>query len=371
MSLRVRPEPAKWRGRPAHPYNDLRKFGAHAGPSSLHLLAGGPWLRLTRDLDGELGLTNLTSVDREIYCVAGFVNTVRLAKRTNDPGGIHLVSVSQGTEDLNLVAAITRNESFIAERVDIWIGTAGWSIPRNSAARFASVGTHLQRYSRRLQCAEINSSFHRPHAAVTYAKWRDSTPAGFRFAVKMPRVITHDLKLRGARDSVVAFLDQTSGLGEKRGPLLVQLPPSLAFDAAVALQFFDLMRAVYVGPLVCEPRHPTWFSPEVAALLTHYRVSRVGADPSAVPEAAVPGGWTAIAYYRLHGSPRTYWSRYDEDALQALAEAIRQSTVSQEIWCIFDNTASGAALGNAADLHRLVTSDGDDGRAAPQSEPQG
>jgi len=171
----------------------------------------------------------------------------------------------------------------------------------------------------------------------------------------MPRVITHDLKLREAREAVVAFLDQTSGLGEKRGPILVQLPPSLAFDAAVALPFLDLMRAVYSGPLVCEPRHPTWFASEVAALLTGYRVSRVAADPAAVPEAAVPGGWPTIAYYRMHGSPRKYWSRYDESVLVALAGAIRQSHLAEEIWCIFDNTASGAAIDNAADLHRLVT----------------
>ena len=118
-------------------------------------------------------------------------------------------------------------------RLDIRIGTAGWSIPRAAAPRFDSDGTHLQRYSRRFRCAEINSSFHRPHAAATYAKWRDSTPADFRFAVKMPRTITHELKLQDAREPFVTFLAQTDGLAEKRGPILVQLPPSLSFDASV------------------------------------------------------------------------------------------------------------------------------------------
>src|SRR4030095_13444977 len=130
---------------------------------------------------------------------------------------------------------------------DIRIGTAGWSIPRAAALRFESAGTHLERYSRVLRCAEINSSFHRPHAAATYAKWRDSTPPDFRFAVKMPRTITHELKLRDARDLVVAFLAQTDCLAEKRGPILVQLPPSLAFDTSVVTRFLDVVRKVYDG----------------------------------------------------------------------------------------------------------------------------
>src|SRR5688500_18042231 len=98
----------------------------------------------------------------------------------------------------------------------IYIGTAGWSIPRASAHRFDELGTHLERYARGLRCAEINSSFHRSHAPATYAGWRESTPPDFRFAVKVPRAITHDLKLRRARAPFVAFLEQTDGLAEKR-----------------------------------------------------------------------------------------------------------------------------------------------------------
>ena len=98
---------------------------------------------------------------------------------------------------------------------DIRVGTAGWSIPRASAFRFEGPGTHLERYARSLRCAEINSSFYRPHAAATYAKWRDSTPPDFRFAVKMPRTITHELKLQDAREPFVAFLAQTDGLARE------------------------------------------------------------------------------------------------------------------------------------------------------------
>ena len=136
----------------------------------------------------------------------------------------------------------------MAKVADIRIGTAGWSIPRAMASRFDSVGTHLERYSRRLDCAEINSSFHRPHADTTYAKWRDSTPPGFQFAVKIPRTITHELKLRDAREPFITFLAQTDGLADKRGPLLLQLPPSLSFDGSVVKAFLERCEGSTTGP---------------------------------------------------------------------------------------------------------------------------
>ena len=243
----------------------------------------------------------------------------------------------------------------MSRTADVRIGTAGWSIPRAAAFRFDSAGTHLERYSRLLRCAEINSSFHRPHAAATYAKWRDSTPPDFRFAVKMPRTITHELKLQDARDPFVTFLAQTDGLAEKRGPILVQLPPSLSFDASVVTRFLDVVRKVYKGPMVCEPRHATWFSPAVASLLDRYGISRVAADPPPVPEAAAPAGWPHVAYFRLHGSPRKYWSRYDENDIATLAMTVRSIATAAEVWCVFDNTASGAAIENAWELReRLI-----------------
>jgi len=241
----------------------------------------------------------------------------------------------------------------MASAADIRVGTAGWSISRAALPRFDSAGTHLERYSRRFDCAEINSSFHRPHAATTYAKWRASTPPMFRFAVKIPRAITHNLKLQRAREPFIAFLAQTDGLAEKRGPLLLQLPPSLTFDGPVVTRFLNMVRRVYAGAIVCEPRHATWFSPLVDALLERYQVSRVAADPPPVPDSTIPAGWSRMAYFRLHGSPRTYWSRYDEKAIATLAGTLDKATAEQ-VWCVFDNTASGAAIENAWELREHV-----------------
>lgn len=232
----------------------------------------------------------------------------------------------------------------------IYIGTAGWSIPRAATAQFPSEGTHLGRYARVLSCAEIHSSFYRPHMQATYAKWTASTDEGFQFAVKVPKLITHELKLRRSREPFERFLEETSGLGDHRGPLLVQLPPSFAFDAGVAATFFDMARARYDAALICEPRHSTWFTAQANALLTRYRVGRVAADPPTTSESAMPGGWEDIAYFRMHGSPRMYWSRYEPESIARLSAGIDDLARSIDVWCIFDNTASGAAIENALEL---------------------
>jgi uncharacterized protein YecE (DUF72 family) len=234
----------------------------------------------------------------------------------------------------------------------IVIGTAGWNIPRRSGERFPGEGTHLQRYARYFGGTEINSSFHRPHARATYQTWAAATPDGFRFAVKLTREITHDARLMRPSVLLKRFLDETSGLGHKRGPILVQLPPSLAFDARIAGRFFDCARRFYDGPLVCEPRHATWALPGAEKMLTRYRVARVAADPPRVPAFSEPGGWDGIVYFRLHGAPRTYWSPYSTQYLDTLASRLRTANAAP-VWCVFDNTASGAAIENALELQQI------------------
>ncbi|MCC2975451.1 DUF72 domain-containing protein [Sphingomonas sp. PL-96] len=231
------------------------------------------------------------------------------------------------------------------------IGTAGWSIPRDVAGEVPGEGTHLQRYARRFDAAEINSSFHRPHRPTTYARWAASVPPHFRFSVKLPKTITHQHKLIGYGDLLMRFAEEVAGLGETRGPTLVQLPPSLTFDADMAARAFcDI--AQRLGPsIVCELRHISWFENDAEALLAEHQVARVAADPAIDPRAAVPGGWPGLAYFRLHGSPVIYRSSYDADALARQQDALAVARArGVECWTIFDNTASGAALANALEL---------------------
>jgi uncharacterized protein YecE (DUF72 family) len=237
----------------------------------------------------------------------------------------------------------------VAALPNLRIGTAGWAIPRAEAAAFPADGTGLARYAARFDAAEINSSFHRPHRPATYARWAATVPDGFRFAVKLPKTVTHERRLADIAEPLGAFLGEVAGLGDRLGPLLVQLPPSLALDPAVAVPFFARLRDGFDGPVACEPRHPGWFTSEAAALLAQWRVARVAADPARVAEAAEPGGWDGLVYHRLHGAPRTYWSRYEGPVLDALAARLAADPAA-ETWCVFDNTASGAAAGNALEL---------------------
>ena len=238
--------------------------------------------------------------------------------------------------------------------MDIRIGTAGWSIPKSIAARFPGAGTHLQRYARALNAAEINTSFYRPHKPETYARWAASVPDGFRFAVKIPREITHTRKLVSAVAPFAKFLAEARALGDRLGPLLVQLPPSLRYDARRVRAFLKMVRTRFDGDVVCEPRHASWFTDEVDAALDLFRIARVAADPAVLPRAAVPGGWQGLVYRRLHGSPKMYYSAYSAAALNILARDMRKAKGKAWHWCIFDNTASGAAIENAVALDSVL-----------------
>jgi len=235
------------------------------------------------------------------------------------------------------------------------IGTAGWSLPRAVAALFAGDGTHLARYARTFDAAEINSSFHRPHRRATYERWAASVPPSFRFSVKMPRTITHERTLVDAEPLLERFLDEVAGLGPTLGCLLIQLPPALALDEANVRRFFADLRERHDGDVVVEPRHASWFTAAADELLKTLGVARVAADPARAPSAARPGGRATLAYWRWHGSPRVYWSSYDDATLRTLAGALLDAHASGcPVWCIFDNTASGAATANALAMRSLL-----------------
>jgi uncharacterized protein YecE (DUF72 family) len=198
------------------------------------------------------------------------------------------------------------------------------------------------------EAVEINLSFYRPHRLSTYQRWADDVPDHFRFAVEMPKTITHEGRLRDVREPLLRFLGEIAGLGDKLGPVLIQLPPSLKFDLNAAEAFFRTLRDSFGGDIVCEPRHAAWFTADVDAFLTERQVARVAADPQPHPEAKQPGGWRGLAYYRLHGSPKMYYSSYsDEDLTQIAGELRRSETEGTRTWCIFDNTAEFAATANA------------------------
>jgi uncharacterized protein YecE (DUF72 family) len=234
------------------------------------------------------------------------------------------------------------------------IGCAGWSLPRQSASHFPEEGSHLRRYAAVFGAVEVNSSFYRPHRAQTWARWGACVPAGFRFSVKLPRAITHERRLCGVDALLDQFAAEAGALGDKLGCVLVQLPPSLQFDAPVAADFFARLRRRFGCMLACEARHPTWFGDEATAVLCAAGVTRVIADPA----KGQPGPHVPTAhdiYLRLHGSPLVYRSDYEPAFLAQLGHDMAgHLAAGRQVWCVFDNTMSRSYVDQAVALQQAV-----------------
>ncbi len=237
----------------------------------------------------------------------------------------------------------------------IRVGTAGWALPKPVRHRFPKEGSNLSKYAAVFPCAEINSSFAHEHSADTYARWAASVPASFRFSVKLPKSITHDRRLEDVKEHLAPFIEAVSGLGRKLGVLLVQLPPSFEFDLRTAKSFFRLLRRQHAGTVVLEPRHTTWFNAAASSVAQANGIARVIADPVRKGCDVLGEAEGEIAYFRLHGSPRVYFSPYTDEYLAALAARMKGIVARKvPVWCIFDNTGSGAAAANALYLQERL-----------------
>ena len=249
----------------------------------------------------------------------------------------------------------------------VYVGTSGWSLSQHLAPGSRPGLSGLERYAEYFNAVEVNSTFYRLPRRATIERWRESTPDGFRFAVKLPRSITHEARLVDVEAETSSFCELVAAFGDKLGPLLVQLPPSLELDAEVALEFLAHLVRVSPAPVVLEPRHPSWFTNDAERLLTDSGVARAAADPSCCAAAAEPGAAPWPTYFRWHGSPRKYFSAYPPEALAALAQRIvtfRRKGARHDVYCFLDNTALGAAAVNAISLKSELL-------AAPDVRPRG
>jgi uncharacterized protein YecE (DUF72 family) len=241
--------------------------------------------------------------------------------------------------------------------VRVLVGTAGWLIPHGCGAALPGSGSHLARYAHRFPVTELDSTFYRAYPAAIYERWAACVPDEFRFAVKVPREITHVRRLVNTRESLEAFLHEVSYLGAKLGPLLIQLPAALEFEAVATREFLAALRRQYAGPVACEPRDASWFTVDAAACFERFGIARVASDPAVLAAAEEPAGWTGLAYYRLHGSPELHTSAYTDEALRGLASKLILHTAepaARQVWCIFDNTRRGAATHNALTLDDIL-----------------
>jgi len=240
------------------------------------------------------------------------------------------------------------------------IGLAGWSEAvgrhRSSlppAARFADDVPALSRYAAAFDFVEVNSSFYRQVRPATYANWAAETPDNFRFAVKMHRLITHYTRLKNAA-LLEPFFESVAGLGEKLAAVLVQLPPTLVFDPAIAAQFFAALRSRHPGAVVCEPRHASWLEKGAQKTLAAHSIGPVLTEiPAAGHDPLVNAAPKAPLYVRLHGTPRKYYSSYSTEDLQHLADFL-DGHKERQSYVVFDNTAGPAGVRNALELGNLV-----------------
>jgi uncharacterized protein YecE (DUF72 family) len=179
-------------------------------------------------------------------------------------------------------------------------------------------------------------------------------PTDFHFSVKVPKAITHEHRLVDCDDLVGRFIDEVQGLGDRLGAVLVQMPPSLAFSEE-PLPALGRLRDQLGTSIQCEPRHTSWFAPHVDATLAEMEIGRVAADPPPVFGPDRLGGSGSLAYFRLHGAPRIYWSRYEHAALETWsAAALAEMAKGRETWVILDNTAADFAVENALELQALL-----------------
>jgi uncharacterized protein YecE (DUF72 family) len=235
------------------------------------------------------------------------------------------------------------------------VGTAAWGNPPNERLHRPTTLSHLAHYAKSFNFVEINSSFYRSHRRATYERWCEQTPVGFGFSVKLSRSVTHEGALRHYRQELLQFVEEVRGLDEKLRVILVQLPASLPYEAAVATRFFKSLTSQCPSPIACEPRHPSWFSERANANLRTHGITRVAADPERAAGGDLPGGSTRLVYYRLHGSPRVYYSAYSRDFLARIAAQMRGlSSKTKEICCVFDNTARHESWPNARQLRTLL-----------------
>jgi uncharacterized protein YecE (DUF72 family) len=233
--------------------------------------------------------------------------------------------------------------------VDVHVGTAAWNIPSQLKERLSGDGSHLQRYAQAFNCVEINSSFYRDHMAATYERWAETAPENFRFSVKLAKRFTHEQRLDVELEDLRSCLESIAYLGHKWDVLLVQLPPKLELDPAIVNSFFSKLRECYTGKVVLEPRHVSWTGEGAALISEKYSVDFVHADPQVCPP---PVSNSHLDYYRLHGTPEIYKSRYDKEFLSQLKSTLIHSDIPS--WIIFDNTTFGYATENALELREQL-----------------
>ena len=234
------------------------------------------------------------------------------------------------------------------------IGTSGWHYEHWRGLFYPQglpKAQWLDFYARHFTTVELNNSFYRLPTEKAFTSWRESTPDGFLYAVKVSRFITHIKRLKGVDEALDNFLVRARILEDKLGPLLYQLPPNMPRNDKVLESFLAIL-----PPGLChvfEFRHESWLDDEVFALLRRYNAGLCVFD---MPDLACPLVVTAdSAYIRFHGSSGLYSSYYSDEELSDWAGKIYHLGQGlKAIYIYFNNDAQAFAVRNARTLARQL-----------------
>ena len=249
------------------------------------------------------------------------------------------------------------------------IGTSGWQY-KDWRGRFypqrLAQARWLEYYADRFATVEVNNSFYRLPKPETFAAWRERLPGGFVMTVKVNRYITHLKQLKDVEEPVATFLEAAAPLGDKTGPMLIQLPPRLAVNH----ERLRKVLAAFPTPLrvAVEFRHPSWFDDETNAILRERNAALVLTDRRS--KLLEPEWKTADwGYIRFHEGTEQPWPHYGDDVLRAWAERIaRCRDRDDDVFVYFNNDPGCWAIADAITFARCVDETGLPRTAVPPVE---
>jgi uncharacterized protein YecE (DUF72 family) len=239
--------------------------------------------------------------------------------------------------------------------VAILVGTSGFDYRdwRGSFyPRFIRPSDRLAFYAEHFDTVELNVTFYRMPAASAFRGWRDAVPDGFVFAVKASRYLTHIRRLADPEEPVAFLMERAAELGDRLGPILLQLPPSLEID----LDRLDRTLAAFGSDVrvAVEPRHSSWFVPELCDLLRSHRAAFVLADR----RGPITPLWTSSDwfYLRMHQGSATPRPCYGERSLHTWADrlAALPAGAGGTGYVYFNNDHRACAVKNAAEFEALL-----------------
>lgn len=237
----------------------------------------------------------------------------------------------------------------------LYVGTSGWQYPDWRDLLYPpGLPRHrwLERYGEAFATVENNNAFYRLPGHETFRTWRERTPPDFVMAVKASRFLTHIKRLKDPEGPVRLLLDAAEGLGDRLGPILLQLPPTLRADPdrlAACLACFRGRARVAV-----EPRHDSWWTDEIRDILAAHGAALCWSDRLGRPLTPLwrTAGWT---YVRFHEGRARPWPSYGDAALRSWVDRLGAAgpgetgvrPLDQDCYVYFNNDPGGAAVRDA------------------------